>query len=376
MFTGLYPHEHGSVSGLHPLERTQTTLAEVLSDAGFRTAAFVSGYTMIEKWGLDQGFGSYDDRFTGMSRWGGQTERRAEKWLRERSPEERFFLFVHLYDAHGPYRTTPAYRGLFRSEQPGPRLEAIPAYQQLKTRKGEPLEHLNDYVDRYDALIRYEDDLVARLLGAVDLETTAVVIVADHGENLNERVGPLNHGGSVFEEEIRIPLLLVGPGIRARRIEASVETVDLLPTLLDWLGVERPSGAALRGRSWLPLLRGREPDLRQTPERVVFSSSVVEAGRYVHLGYELDSQRSIHAARAGPWKLIFYPGVAQDYLELYDLKRDPLERRSVAEQHPEVRDRLLTALERWNPGYRDAMSMRTPEEKDREALRALGYIEP
>ena len=71
MFTGLYPHEHGSVSGLHPLERTQTTLAEVLSDAGFRTAAFVSGYTMVEKWGLDQGFGSYDDHFTGMSRWPG-----------------------------------------------------------------------------------------------------------------------------------------------------------------------------------------------------------------------------------------------------------------------------------------------------------------
>ena len=370
MFTGLYPHGHQSFTNKHILPESQTTLAEILSDAGFRTAAFVSGYTLRSDWGLDQGFELYDDEGK-MSRWGEATSAEAREWLGGLDPRERFFLFLHLYDTHGPYRT-PEDRVAFQSQEPGPRLTNIPDYQKLKGPDGAPLQHLNDYVDRYDTLIRYQDDVVGRLMDEIDLETTVVVIVADHGETLGERTQTLNHGAALFDEEIRIPLLFVGSGVSAGRIETTVETVDLLPTILEVLAVPLPPGDPLHGRSLVSLLDGDEGG--EPSDRVVFASSVAEPNRYLDRGYELDTRRQIYAARAGDWKLIVYPNVSDDYVELYDLREDPMERRNVAAQQPEVRDRLLAALERWNPDYREPISLVNLSDDERERLRALGYI--
>ena len=372
MFTGLYPHTHASVFNGSRLGEGHVTLAQLLARTGFRTAAFVSAAPMRSGLtGLGRGFGHYDDDFEGGRRSGRETVRRALGWLEGLAPEEPYFLFVHLYDAHGPYHPKGRYAQLFRSPDPGPRVENIPHYQQLED-GGRPLVHLNPYVDRYDALLRVLDDRLGELLDAVDREQTVVMVLADHGETLGERHRPLDHGGQVFDEQIRIPLVLSAPGLGAGRVEAPVETVDLLPTLLELLGVAPPTGLVVQGRSLLPLLGSA----RGAPPREVFSSSRALARRHADRGYDLEPSGQIHTLRGPRWKLVLYPGVDREYLELYDLARDPGERTNLADDEPGRRDEMLARLRGW---MSLGVAAEPPLELDptlRQHLLDLGYAVP
>ena len=239
MFTGLYPHEHGSRWNGVVLPEGRVTLAQMLSAAGFRTGGFVSGITLKKATtGLDRGFEEYDDDFDGERRDGALTAERALDWLDRHRSDERRFLFLHLFDAHGPYLPKESHAALFESEDPGPEIE-IPHYQRLHDDDGELIDELGYYVDRYDAMLRYMDDLLALFLDRVDLDRTLVVVIADHGETLDERYHKLNHGAQLFDEQLRIPFFIRAPGLDARRVGAFVETTDLLPTLLELLEVER-----------------------------------------------------------------------------------------------------------------------------------------
>ncbi len=373
MFTGLYPHVHGSTHNGVVLRPGVTTLAEILRGAGFRTAGFVSGAAMAARiTGLERGFESYDDAFAGVRRDGAETTRRALDWLRARPAAERRFLFLHLYDPHGPYRPEGAYAALFPDDGHGPALERIPEYQRTFAADGQLVTALGDYVRRYDAMVRYSDDRLGELLAAVDPERSVVVVLSDHGETLGERYHPLDHGGHVTDEQTRIPLVIHVPDAAPVRIAAPVETVDLLPTLLELLGVPPPAGLELPGRSLAPLLTGAAP---RAPEReLVFSSSRALSDRYADRGYALDSARRIHAARSSRWKLVWYPGSERDYFELYDLAADPGETKDVVAAHPHARDALAAALRAWlgEPGAPPAAEL-SPEV--REKLRALGYAD-
>ena len=223
MFTGLYPHVHGNRFNGERLNRKWPTLAQILGRAGFRTGGFVSGITMRGATsGLDRGFEVYSDAFPGKRRNGRIATTEAVQWVRSIRRSERWFLFLHLYDAHGPYLPKGRYAKLFRSSEPGPQLPNVPRYQRV-LENGKSLAHLNRYVDRYDAMIRYEDDLVSLLLDEVDLSNTVVVVLSDHGETLGERYRPLDHGGQAFDEQIRIPLVVYAPGFAPRRVGAFVE---------------------------------------------------------------------------------------------------------------------------------------------------------
>lgn len=377
MLTGLYPHTHGVGENTRRLDDRFLTLTEILRDAGFRTGAFVSGHPLrAEITGIDQGFEVYDSDFR-RRRAGRQTTDRALAWLQERldnrGPGERLFLFLHLYDAHGPYQPEPRYREMFRSPDPGPVLDFIPAYQQLRDDDGRVMSHLRDYVDRYDAMLRTQDDLIAEVLAAIDLDRTAVVVVADHGETLADRATPLNlnHGTSVFEEQTAIPLILHAPGLAAGEVRQPVETVDLLPTLLPLLGLPAPDGLELDGRNLLPWITGAEP-LRERP--LAYASNRAFDRHHGDRGYRLREQDFIRSVRSLRYKLIQYPGVDEDYFELYDLQQDPGEQENLANLHPELRDGLRQALDRWQgtvPGEGPATDL-SPE--DVENLRALGYL--
>jgi arylsulfatase A-like enzyme len=369
MFTGLYPHVHGSMINGEILRREPWTLAQILGEGGFRTAAFVSGATMLAATGLDRGFADYDDAVTGLRRPGRETARRAVEWLRALPAEERFFLVVHLFDAHGPYRPRAPHTDRFRAPDPGPVLDRIPHYQRLSDPEGRPEVHLNGYVDRYDATIRYQDDQVGLLLDALDLDRSVVVILSDHGETLGERYHPLDHGARVFDEQIRIPLIVHAPGLEPRRVQDLVQTVDLLPTLLELLHVPAPPDLEVQGRSLVPLLQGQRIEPLS-----VFSSAVTLPKRYDR-SYRLKPGRQLHALRTERWKLIVYPGVEEDYVELYDLERDPGETRNRADAEPRIRDELHARLRQW-------LALGRPEaapEVDpglRRYLEDLGYVIP
>ncbi len=370
MFTGLYPHVHGIRRNGDRLPAGHVTLAQTLRVAGFRTAAFISGVTLQRKaCGLDLGFEVYEDDFDGKRRDGAQTTALALDWLRKRRPDERFFLFLHLFDAHGPYEPPAGYEALFESAYRGPDIE-VPAYQVVFDSDGTPARGLHGYVDRYDAMIRYADDQLARLLARLDFDDTVVIVLADHGESLGERFHKLDHGAQLFDEEIRIPLILRAPGLAPRRVATPVETTALLPTVLQLLEVQPSSPRPAQGQSLLPLLRGDDAGWRG----FVFSAARAGSKRHADRGYQLDRSRRMDAIRSSRFKLIRYPGHTEDYLELYDLEADPGEHDNVAGRFPAIRDEYLKRLEHWlGDDGTDAQDPEIdPEVLDK--LRQLGYV--
>lgn len=372
MFSGLYPKTHGVGTNTRKLAPEHTTLAEILRDAGFRTGAFVSGYPLrLAQEGMGQGFDTYDARFKKMRRDGRETTDLAIEWLRSLGKDEPFFLFLHLYDAHGPYRPRGAYKDLFRSEDPGRELGWIPGYQQREDAEGRPIRRLNPYVDRYDAMIRYLDDLVRDVVAAVDLDHTLVLVTADHGETLGERHLVLDHGKNLFEEQVGIPLILHVPGQQPKRIAQPAEQVDFLPTLVDLLGVGMPEGLVVEGRNLASLVTGAAGEERT---ETAFSTARIWPHSHADRGYLLDKERRMHAARLLDWKLIVYPGLEEDFVELYDLGDDPSERRNVAAEHPDVVAGLRQAMDAWHQGGMAEAEEENLSDEDVENLKALGYL--
>jgi arylsulfatase A-like enzyme len=373
MFTGLYPQSHGVVRNGYPMGSDgPMTLAEILMGQGFRTGAFISGYTLeSEISGLDRGFEIYNDDFDENKRIGSQTLDLALDWLDEIGPKERFFLFLHLFDTHGPYEPSEDYAATFQSDGPGQKLHRIARYQRLHDEDGEPISTLNPYIDRYDALIKYQDDLIERLLATIDLSNTVVIVTSDHGETLGERYHSMDHGGRVFDEQVRIPLIVAAPGLEPSTINGAVETIDLLPTILDLLNVPRPDGFQIEGRTLLPVVEsddfGRE---------FVYSTAQAMRWRYGDRGYLIDTDHQIKAVRTDRWKLIRYPGQDENYLELYDLEKDPGELENVADLHPETRDELLHKLKGWEQGWETGVEpSRELDPEVAKRLRALGYLD-
>ena len=372
MFTGLYPHTHGVGDNTRVLDPSFETLAEILRAQGFRTGAFVSGYPLrLAEESLAQGFEVYNAKFRGMRRDGQRTVQLALQWLAELAPDDRFFLFVHLYDAHGPYRPRDEYLARFRSEDPGPPLPYVPNYQRTRDESGEVLRHVNDYVDRYDAQIKYMDDLVDKVLAALSLDETAVLLTADHGESLAERAKVLDHGKSLWQEQIGVPLVLHAPGLEPSRVSEPVEQVDFLPTLLEILGVPAPEGAKIEGESLLPLMRKARP---QQPNSLVFSSVRASPKFFQDRGYLLDHQKSLLSVQSSRWKLIVYPGFDDEYLELYDLQDDPGETVDVAADHPEIRDQLRAVLADWYSNAAEPAAEMELSPEDVKQMKSLGYL--
>ena len=266
LLTGLDPPRHG-VRGLYQkLHGDNRSLAEVLADAGYETAAFVSSFVMIRDFcGLDQGFATYDDFVTERERNRDNFERRAaatlalaRDFLERRDAGRPLFLFLHLIDPHGPYDPPEPWASRFRTGEEIPIRGTVPLYQRVPG-----VDRLGPYLDRYDGEIAY----VSRELGGfLDhlaetglYDRALIVFTADHGESFGERGVTMKHGDDVFQENVHVPLLVKLPGARPagapRVTAAAVSLTDLAPTTLDMIGLPVLSG--LDGVSFRSLLDGR-----------------------------------------------------------------------------------------------------------------------
>ena len=237
ILTGKYPPAHGvRDNGLFVLDDSQLTLAEILASHGYRTAAAVGGFPLVRRFGIGQGFDLFDDKlrdrdddFLGRAgdgpslffeeRSAGLVNEAVLGWLRKPSPDP-FFLWVHYYDPHHPLIPPPPYDQLFADD---PYLGEIA------------------YADESFGLLLEE----LRRLGVY--EETVIVLTADHGEGRGEH-GELTHSFLLYNSTLHVPLVMRAPGVRpGERISDLVGTIDILPTLLDILGLEAPDD--LQGRS-------------------------------------------------------------------------------------------------------------------------------
>lgn len=259
MLTGASPCTHG-VWGVHvedqPPENLES-LAQILGREGYSTRAVTENAFVGAPWGFARGFDSFlefkgtprsDGRIAAPTGLGPQTFAAARRALRSVA-DRRFFLFVHTYQVHAPREPAEPYASLYpATESPGLTTEQQPAAHN-------PADH---DLRRYDQLVRQLDDLVGGLLDELDAlglrEETLVVLTSDHGEAFFEH-DVSGHGFWVWEEVLRIPLILAGPGVPPGvRPDEVVGLQDLVPTILDLVG--QPSPAGLDGRSLRRLLNG------------------------------------------------------------------------------------------------------------------------
>ena len=369
-FTGRYP---GEILSGHDL-RTEfaipaavPSLAERFRRLGYRTAGFYANPTLHAGNGFARGFESFytpPPTPASLALHGDTVTERALPWLRSHGGEP-FFLYLHYLDPHDPYtapvveatgRTPfdPGYGGAVDGTWP----HALFSGDRELPDPERDLEHL---VALYDSEVAYVDGEIGRLLDALPeavLADTLVVLTSDHGEELLDH-GWWKHGITVYEEQLRVPLILRWDGRlpAGARVRRPVELVDLVPTLLAAARVgndggardsasdsasDRASDGALDGVDLLPSLTGADP-----------------AGRAAGFAQHLSSGPARVAVRLGEWKLALFDrrsgavpdaGMARRLyrvsmgrlarVELYHLGRDPGEHRNVADQHPRLVERL------------------------------------
>jgi len=375
LLTSLYPSVHGvelwqNGKPAHVLNPAVHTLAEILKNAGYATAAFTGGAQVDPVRGFDQGFDLYTVS--------GQ-QRRARRWL-GRHRWQRFFVFYHTYEVHDPYLPPDEYIRLFDPDYRGRVLDAIhrlraeggmsvAAWAGISRRFWDSVDRSDPrdvrFVERlYDAGIRRMDtETIRPLLDRLDqlglARDTLVVFTSDHGEAFGEH-GQFQHD-DLYAGTLRVPLVLRWPGRlpAGLRIGSRVRLIDVMPTILELLGVSAPP--SLQGQSVTALLH----DAYGSPAA---EGAVSEYG----------DGRLYESLRRGGLSYI----VDGPEERLFDLVRDPAERQNVLATRPEEAAAMRAALEGWRRNCRALVPLLgprggtiAPSDETARRLRALGYME-
>jgi choline-sulfatase len=371
ILSGLYPSTHGAKREPDVLSPQVKLLSERLRERGFSTAAFIANGYVSDRFGFKRGW----DRYRNYIRENRPSEAEAvfadaQAWL-ARQGGRPFFLYLQTIDPHVTYAAPAAYTRLYHPEPyRGPLGPTLDGKEQAAiSRRGKPIDAADQRWIRalYDAEVSYHDAQLGRFLEAITrwrkLDDTLLVITNDHGEEIGDR-GRHGHGHSLHEELIRAPLLMrYPPRFAARRIRTLVENVDLVPTILETLGL--PPAPNLDGVSLIGTLQGRPPG--------VPAHTITEF---------LDRHRAV---RVGSWKMLASAGGTR---RLFNLKTDPGERRDLAaeasvarrmcEQH--LAEALATPAKlarfrdlRANP-RRFAVGKVKADPELRRQLEALGYF--
>lgn len=352
MLTGKVPFAHGvRDNGLFILSKKQRTLAEILKEHGYQTGAAIGSFPMLGRFGLAQGFDLYEDHLSGGhedlhgnrvfpkrrlffdERKAGRVNEAILPWLEEHA-DEPFFLFVHYFDPHHPH------------EAPAP-------FDQLYAH------------DPYAGEIAYSDEMLGNLIAELEhhgvYDRTLFVFTADHGEGNGEH-DESTHSMLLYNSTLHVPLIIRAPdGATGRRVDAPVALVDILPTVLELLGIEPPED--IQGMSLAPWMDpNREPDVSPVP-RAIYAETL--SPRFSRNWSELramllDGYKYIHGARP----------------ELYNIERDPKELDDLVAKRPALVAEMTQELQ----GYMDdhaAAGVDSAVRVDQETLRrlmSLGYL--
>jgi len=338
ILTGLLPSSHGVSDFGVPLTADHSTLAELLEKRGYQTAAFIGSIILDSKTlapGLDRGFEFYDnfpEKTETKSRWGRLERRgmdvvqRAETWL-DGHRTGPHFVWVHLYDPHDPYEPPPPYSEKYK-------------------------DHL------YDGEIAFADSALGRFLNYLKeqhwYEGALIIVVGDHGEGLGEH-GEDTHGIFLYDSTTHVPLIVKLPNEQeaGKVVEEQARTTDILPTILELLGIPAPE--SLDGTSLKSALLGTE-----APSRTVLG----ETDYPLRFGWA-----PLRSVRKDAFKFIEAPRP-----ELYDLRSDPGEIRNAYVPWDSTVQKLRKELAKLSAKAAGKPSAAAVAPSTTDELRALGYL--
>jgi arylsulfatase A-like enzyme len=409
--TGTWPHTHGVRRNGFMLSDENLMLAEVLSQHGFTCAGFIGSFALEKGFRFAQGFDHWDERFDveldvknsdQNQRSAAAVTDAALAWIDEAQPESSF-LFVHYFDAHASYAPPEPFAsryarpggphtsnlndiaGLVHAHQEramneppgwaGAMTNGLPR-ELLRNIDGAPTREDEDLIALYDGEVAYVDTQLGRLLDGLRergyLDDALVIVTSDHGETFQEHGDLYSHGIWVFDTTVRVPLILCAPGIEPRVIAEPVSTIDVMPTVLELLGIERPS--RVEGTSLAPLLAGQP--LARGP---IFCEATQPPAQHVEEGPWANAQKP-RCVRIGRWKYVRAPYLGVE--QLFDLQRDPGERMDLVVRDPQIAERelpaLRAALDAWDAAAKPLPSPWRREQADavRRRLAELGYFDP
>ena len=338
VLTGTYPLYHQvHNNGFYYLSPSCLTLAEILKERGFKTAAFVSSFTVDSRFGIDQGFDFYDDKFMEEEILKNFTsERKAEKvfasfsnWLDE-NYRQKFFCWIHFFDPHVPYDPPPPFKEEF---------------------SGRP----------YDGEIAYMDHYIGKMLEKIKekniADNTLIILAGDHGEAFGEK-NEVDHGFFIYDVTLRVPLIFYSQNYLPKGlvVNARVRLIDIMPSILEMLTF--PAGKEIQGVSLFPYIEGRKND--DLPAYIETYSPRENHGWSELIGLIRNE-----------WKYIQAPKP-----ELYNLKSDPQEEKNVIYLEKKVASAMMQELKDTIQKFSSEKEVRKKKltAEERERLRSLGYL--
>lgn len=401
LLTSVYPDTHGLFTMPDTLSEKIETLTQILSRQGYETAAFLNAGWLHPKFGLDRGFETYNfytDTRIEESNDGIKIGRNAEdtnkavfEWLAESDKQRPFFLFAHYFDVHSDWKQLPYespqpygtkfcqdYRGNYKGGRNG--IFATKHLMKLN-KKNIPLSNEDrKYIEAlYDGGVAYTDNQIGILLKKLEdmnlLENSLVIIISDHGEEFREH-GQFLHE-QIYEEQIHVLLIMKFPdkGISkgsnagseeinalsrteavGRRIKTPVKLIDIMPTILDYLKIEKP--AHVQGSSFFPVIKG---------EKLTTDSAICSR----------NSEGTQYSIIDGFWKLLYK--VPDKKTLLFNLENDPSETNDLSASEPErtakLRNNLLKHITTYqNAGKNFRFGKIELDDRIKDELKALGYV--
>jgi arylsulfatase A-like enzyme len=374
LFTGLYVSQHGTHFG-HPYLRNDfVTLAELLQDQGYETAAFSTNDWVNEKFGFNRGFNTFrwvkrtmewlnplfphETKLEKVIRYlrdpiypvGYRNNRLLKEWILNACREERpFFAYTLYFEPHYPYRPQYPYAWKYLKGQSRPwwRVNLDPDRFMAGAVRMSP-EDWETINALYDSRIASTDAMIGRLIQFLRsthvLDNTVVIIVADHGENLGEH-GLMSHQYCVYDTLVHVPLIIrYPPEFQAnQRVSDLVQTLEIYTTVLDILGIDkRDIPNPVQGRTLIP------EKLHSDPPPAIISEYLapnLARMRRLYRNYDTDRyDRTFRAIRRDNMKAIF---ASDGQAELYDLTSDPGETRNLAKQMPNMVQEMQSHLRDW-----------------------------
>ena len=374
IMTSLYPSFHGVVKKSSRLPESRVTLAQLLRKGGYQTAAFTDGGNVGSVFGFNRGFDLYEDEWIGIAK----TVPKVKQWLNENGSKP-FFLFIHCYDIHSPYNPPPPYNALFHDFiYRGNLVPSTPTLLSTTNKKKNELnitdQDIRHFIALYDGGIRYTDQWIGNLLSYLRssglYENSLIIITSDHGEEFMEH-GAFSHWQLYYRPNLHVPLIMRIPGYPKEeiRINQLVQSIDLLPTILDI--AELPAYNEAQGVSLLPLASQQKNFFTTLLGKVLNRQVKTETVSFA----ENHSRTPDWSVMSDGYQMISINKFFE--VQLFNLTTDPLAQNDIATGNGTLIEKLLLLYsELYSTKPPDTSPVLELDERSRRQLEALGYLDP